>query len=359
VRASFPDFRRPRAWLILVGLLILLAGLGQLFTTLFPQEEKEARQVLRKALEQRFPRQAGQTAESYGLGVYDPKPAPAGESPRLERPVVLIHGLDDPGTVWMNLAPALAREGFVVLIMRYPNDQPILDSARLLAQELALWRARGLKRAALVAHSMGGLVAREMLTNPELAYAGESRTGGMPRVEELIMIGTPNHGSELARLSLVTEIRDQLVNLWQGQGHWLGWILDGAGEARIDLLPGSRFLTALNSRPNQEKVKMLVIAGLLSPWDGDQLDRLGNLARTRLPDNMDYLIDDIERYLKSVSNGLGDGLVSLNSARLEGVDLLTVEGTHLSMIRNLDPESGRTPPAVPLVIRRLKESFAP
>ena len=78
-----------------------------------------------------------------------------------DRTVVLIHGLDDPGKVWMNLGPALARRNFSVWTMRYPNDQPIDKSAELLSAELKkLARAAPGRAVALVAHSMGGLVSR-------------------------------------------------------------------------------------------------------------------------------------------------------------------------------------------------------
>ncbi|NIO09464.1 MAG: acetyltransferase, partial [Deltaproteobacteria bacterium] len=54
----------------------------------------------------------------------------------------------------------------------------------------------------------------------------------MPAVTALIMVGTPNHGSQLARLRVFTEMRDQLARLTKGEINWLGGILDGAGEAK-------------------------------------------------------------------------------------------------------------------------------
>jgi hypothetical protein len=104
---------------------------------------------------------------------------------------------------------------------------------------------------------------------------------------------------------------------------------------------------------------MTVIAGILSPWDTERTNRLLDQTKMKTPDNMNPLLDNIGRYLKSVSNGLGDGLVSLDSSSLKGVPCLTVEGTHLSMIRNVRAESDRLPPAVPLVIQRLREAFPP
>ena len=56
----------------------------------------------------------------------------------------------------------------------------------------------------------------------------------------------------------------------------------------------------------------------------------------------------------SMAHGLGDGLVTVESTRLEGVPHRTVVGNHLSMIRNVTKNSRRIPPAVPIVVDRLK-----
>lgn len=82
----------------------------------------------------------------------------------------------------------------------YPNDGPVADAAGLLARELQALRDSGLERVDVVAHSMGGLVARDALTR-KAYYAGDG-TGGRryPALDRLILIGTPNHGSPLAVL---------------------------------------------------------------------------------------------------------------------------------------------------------------
>ncbi|NIO09463.1 MAG: hypothetical protein GTO40_16245, partial [Deltaproteobacteria bacterium] len=57
----------------------------------------------------------------------------------------------------------------------------------------------------------------------------------------------------------------------------------------------------------------------------------------------------------AMTHGLGDGLVTVESTRLEGVPHRTVDGTHLSMIRNITSESRRIPPAVPVIVDYLKK----
>jgi hypothetical protein len=56
----------------------------------------------------------------------------------------------------------------------------------------------------------------------------------------------------------------------------------------------------------------------------------------------------------ALTDGLGDGLVTVESTRLAGVPHRTVDGTHLSMIRNITSDSRRIPPAVPIIVERLK-----
>ncbi len=348
--------KRIRRWLAYLGAAVLLWTGAEFLFDFFPEQKKEFRRSVRTTVESTFPEQAAKVASSYGLSSYG---EPSGKGPGTDLPthaVVLIHGLDDPGKVWMNLGPALIQEGESVLEMRYPNDQPIADSARLFYREMGLLRQRGVRRIAIVGHSMGGLVAREMLTNPRLAYDDSTRAGETPEVSGLIMVGTPNHGSEMARFRVLNELRDQWVHVQKGQGHLLRGILDGAGEAKVDLLPDSRFLRALNERPHPDGVRMLVIAGIASPWNRDDINRLIDSARDRIPGSRREALQGLEAVLMSMTDGLGDGLVTVESTRLDGIDHRTVRGTHLSMIRNLRADSERVPPAVPVILGALEKS---
>ena len=324
----------------------------------FREEEKKLRSDLRQAVEEKFPEQAAEVAESFGLRRFAVNPDPAIPISPSGQAVVLVHGLDEPGNIWMNLAPQLHDRGFDVWIMRYPNDQPVVDSASLLLDHLKLLPLAGVQQVALVAHSMGGLVSREMLTSPTLGYQQRVSFAELPQVVALVMVGTPNHGSELARFRILTEVRDQLLLLVKGETNWLGSILDGAGEAKIDLLPGSQFLTALNARPHPQGVNMLVIAGVASPWSDQQIDGFIDTLHDRHPAAPEETLASLKRSLTSLTHNLGDGLVTVDSARLEGVQHRIVKGNHSSMIRNLTEGSERVPPSVPIIVDFLEQVFA-
>jgi len=349
-----PGRRRWRRWV--VGLAVVLGGTWLLFSETHRDEEKELRTRVREAVRETFPEESSAFSRSFGLVRFE---AAAGREGVTSRGcVVLVHGLDDPGKVWRNLAPALAREGFDVRLLEYPNDQPITESAAFFLGELEELEGECASRVSIVGHSMGGLVAREMLTSPHLGWATLARQGEVPDVSTFIMVGTPNHGSPLARLRVVAEVRDHLARVTKGEGSWLGGILDGAGEAKIDLLPDSRFLTELNRRPQPTGVEMLTIAGVASPWSEDDIHRWIHDRRRQATAEESRRLEGLEADLVSLTRGLGDGLVSVESTRLHGVEHLTVEGTHLTMIRNLMKGSDRIPPSVPVILERLDGAVA-
>ena len=78
--------------------------------------------------------------------------------------VVLVHGLNSRPEDVASFIPAIERADLIPATLRYPNDQPITDSAVLLASELrALKTKYPNRKVRLLTHSMGGLVARSVV----------------------------------------------------------------------------------------------------------------------------------------------------------------------------------------------------
>ncbi len=309
--------------------------------------------------------------QRFGMSVvnrHDPR-APMDSLPEnTHSAVVLVHGLDDPGWMWRDLSPQLLDAGYVVIRFEYPNDQPIAESTDLFAIHLEKLKQRGVNRISIVGHSMGGLVGRDVLTR-RLYYAGDGSGGERyPQVDQLIMLGTPNHGSSLVWMRGLAEFREQAYRWFKGEGHLRDAVLDGAGEAGRDLHPDSDYLRRLNERPLCSTTKYTIIAGRISPIGNEDLqsfeERLTTFAESSaaprfLRDWMDGATPDVAaKAVASAVRGLGDGVVSLDSVKLEGVDdMVVVEANHIGMVANIF-DSEETPPAIPVVLDRLASQWA-
>ena len=245
--------------------------------------------------------------------------------------VVLVHGLDCNRGNWASMAALLAGEALQPAYFTYPSDQPIERSAALLARHMAA--LRDLYPATpvhVIAHSMGGLVAR--------AYVeGRAYAGG---VDRLILIAPPNHGSRWARYRLLLEAREH-YNLWQSEPDYSPtWaVTDGLGQAGADLMPGSEFITALNALPRRAGVRYTIITG--DRHEGWRLagDAIGSVEGL-VPEAAEGwwgvrhalgAVDRLADRAREQSNGT-DGPVAIDSARLDGVDdfvLLPADHTSL------------------------------
>jgi len=118
------------------------------------------------------------------------------------RLVVLVHGLCRNDLRWRRRGhdhgAALARDlGVVPLYLRYNSGLHVSTNGRALAGLLetlcSAWPAP-VEELAIVAHSMGGLVARSACHYGRLA-----RQAWPARLRRLVFLGTPHHGAPLER----------------------------------------------------------------------------------------------------------------------------------------------------------------
>lgn len=295
-----------------------------------------------------------------------------------ESAVVLVHGLDDSGDQWRELAPALHRAGRTVLFFEYANDQGIALSADELGRALRVLRARGIIRVDLVCHSMGGLVARDVLTRPEhYAGVGDPRDG-LPDVDRVILVATPNQGAPLAYIRAPNDLIERTI-AWRHADAPLSEIFalgsDGDGQAGLDLRPGSAYLTELNARPAPTGVHTTVIVAQAlgdAPEASEpdaKADGSGSgpsSSSERAPGVRARVRMWWSRVVRRVVEVLGDGAVPADSARLAHADeTVQVRCTHVGLLK-ADPVGGwilgtvgqpaERSPAVSIVLERVSVS---
>lgn len=134
-------------------------------------------------------------------------------------PVLLVHGYVCNRGYWTKLSRQLAQAGIVhKAIDLEPIDANIDGYVTQVEQALqVLCTLTGKPQAIIVAHSMGGLVARAWL-----------RHYGAARVARIITIGTPHHGTALANLAAGTNAR-QMSRIDGAPSGWLAQL--AASEA--------------------------------------------------------------------------------------------------------------------------------
>lgn len=126
-------------------------------------------------------------------------------------PVLLIHGYQCNRGFWLWLRGSLSRAGWqVATISLNPVFNDIDGYVEQVSRRIEeVCAATGMDKVILVGHSMGGLVSRAYL-----------RRSGKARVAKLVTLGSPHHGSHLAKL--------------------------GPGENGRQMVPGSAWLAGLN-----------------------------------------------------------------------------------------------------------------
>lgn len=234
--------------------------------------------------------------------------------------VVIVHGYGSKPEEFDALRERLRDAGFACAVFSYPNDAAVTFSARQFRSALEeLERRHPDRRLSLVAHSMGGLVSRALIEDPA---ATEIAT-----IAQLIMVATPNQGSNLARVPVSLDV-------WQNwldgepdtvKSVFLDSVLDGFNEARIDLQPESALLQKLNAWPRNPRVSYSLLLGNKGPATREQLDELrrwilgrqdNNAVLRALGPRLEGLLADLDELV----DGLGDGAVAVERGRLDGVD---------------------------------------
>ena len=180
------------------------------------------------------------------------------------------------------LARRLRRAGFETRCFGYPSRDPVEANARRLSAWLAEQGLTGARAPHFVAHSLGGLVLAHFLARQP-----------PPSPPRMVLLGTPLHGSGVAR---------QLARLRIGR-----WLLGGALTAGLlggaPGLPPGRILLIAGRRaigPGR-----LVPGGLAGPSDGTVA-----VAETRSPALADHRILPVNHFGMLISRQVADETIA-------------------------------------------------
>lgn len=217
-----------------------------------------------------------------------------------KNPVLILHGISDSVTNVYNsrLYAELSKTHKVYAIdyLSGPGNAygDIRDYAHTLDNKIKeIKKQTNSEKVDIVAHSMGGLISRYRIQNiPD----GEDDVG------KLIMIGTPNHGSQIS---------DQMNYCLANAAYCAQHAFDGTykqdniNQAINEMYPGSEFLYELNgNRATSEDVAK-----------GGVSDKTSNKVRYSVI-AANYILN-------------GDGAVMFDSAKLSGVPIYPVRASHI------------------------------
>jgi pimeloyl-ACP methyl ester carboxylesterase len=261
---------------------------------------------------------------------------------------------------FVHMIPWLEEAGYGIVVYDYPFNRHLDESCAEFTREWRAFRRRVQDKLpwAIVAHSMGALLARALIED-DSSWAHD--------VSSLVLIAPVNQGSHMARVQMVRQLMNGLTALrGKNTTRAMMSLSDGLGQAAEDLLPGSVFLKNLNRRPRRAGVSYHILAGdrgfltregraqLQAQFDlvtqhGGILGRVTRMAAGDLSDLLDELCDET-----------GDGCVTVAATRLEGVaDHKTIHANHAELIRAplLFPDPGPVA-CMPDLLRWLNEDHA-
>ncbi len=225
-----------------------------------------------------------------------------------------IHGFNATSSSFGPFALRCREGNIQIIAFDYPSSASILSAASRLASDLRdLGKKYPRLRLVVVAHSLGGLVARAAL---ELVEPRPSC------VTDVFFLGTPQHGTHLAEPeSPLQELLSDAVLFAAGppgeRGLWQN------SPIMADSAPNSALLRRLEHQAPPPGVRYHSLIGQKGFVPKDQLPNLvrewtRQVERLRLDPRDQRKAKGLPERLGELHEGRGDGVVSIESARLRG-----------------------------------------
>jgi pimeloyl-ACP methyl ester carboxylesterase len=232
------------------------------------------------------------------------------------------------------MIPWLEEAGYGIVVYDYPFNRSIAESCRAFARDWVDFRKEVKDRLpwSILGHSMGALLARWLIEDDA------SRAGA---VSSLILVAPVNQGSHLAKVQTVVQLTNGLKAInGKNTAKAMMSLSDGLGQAAEDMLPGSTFLKGLNRHPRRQGLAYHILAGdrgFLTRDGRAQIEGRVNLLtqNTGVFGRMAQIATaDLPELLDELTDGTGDGCVSVERTRLAGVaDHVTIHANHAELIR--------------------------
>lgn len=225
-----------------------------------------------------------------------------------------IHGFNSNSSSFGPFAARCRESNIQVIGFDYPSSASILSAGKRLSWGLRdLGKKHPRFRLVIVAHSLGGLVARAAL---ELVEPRSSC------VTDVFFLGTPQHGTNLVEQeSPLQELLSDAVLFAAGPpGERVLW---RNSPTMADLAPNSALLRRLERQTPPPGVRYHSLIGQKGFVPKEQLPKLvreweRQVERLRLVPHDERKAKSLPERLGELHEGRGDGVVSIESARLSG-----------------------------------------
>ena len=187
--------------------------------------------------------------------------------PRSDRLVVLLHGMGRSKDSFRAMKEALEEDGYEVADVNYPSTR---RSVREHSEAIALLLARmeGARSVSFVTHSLGGIVARDLLPL-------DREWKKSLNVERLVMIAPPNRGSAIA----------EVLKDWIAYKAVLGEVGQNLTPGEVERIPPPTCEFGVIAGGTGES------RGLNPLLEGDN-DGIVTVEETRMPNASDFLLID-------------------------------------------------------------------